>query len=444
MPIVGRLNQYASMQASEFDEISGGNIRISGVGTYFSSEFNENVNYVAQVDHGYSNWYCLVNGTATYSIVNSNGGSIYQNTAGSVTTLVTATTPQRGTINVIAGSYYYGSVPINLVVEDQQHSISPVTMVGTQFWNIAARADSPPTYYTPTNYYILCPNQKATVNFYDGSSTGLVGIATSTITVNAGGIGTFSSSTNNNHWISSNVPVIATVTRNGADKTILSPMSTYVYQRFQSYYNTTNNTTPTTLNLYVTYDSTYKVMNMNIADGSGGDCAQGLGLEYLSDTYSWGNVLSDYVMVFPYNATVTVSYWSGTTWTVLETHIVTTGSITNPPVVSRDGSTGVGITATNINGSAANFASGATLWKWEGTAQFYLAINDSADDEFSVLGWTQARTPIMSANVFPPYDPVYDEFGGTLFGPGQGRYMRQNTDKSVIVYNEIDEITPIT
>jgi hypothetical protein len=50
-------------------------------------------------------------------------------------------------------------------------------------------------------------------------------------------------------------------------------------------------------------------------------------------------------------------------------------------------------------------------------------------------------TTFLSANISPPYDPVYDEFGGTLFGAGQGRYMRQNTDKSVIVYNEIDEIT---
>jgi len=47
----------------------------------------------------------------------------------------------------------------------------------------------------------------------------------------------------------------------------------------------------------------------------------------------------------------------------------------------------------------------------------------------------------LTANVFPPYDPVYDDFGGTLFGAGQGRYMRQNTDKSVIVYNEIDEVS---
>lgn len=49
----------------------------------------------------------------------------------------------------------------------------------------------------------------------------------------------------------------------------------------------------------------------------------------------------------------------------------------------------------------------------------------------------------LTANVFPPYDLVYDEFGGNLFGAGQGRYMRQNADNSVIVYNEIDEVTPI-
>jgi hypothetical protein len=50
-------------------------------------------------------------------------------------------------------------------------------------------------------------------------------------------------------------------------------------------------------------------------------------------------------------------------------------------------------------------------------------------------------TTFLSANISPPYDLVYDEFGGTFFGAGQGRYMRQYTDKSVIVYNEIDEVT---
>jgi hypothetical protein len=49
----------------------------------------------------------------------------------------------------------------------------------------------------------------------------------------------------------------------------------------------------------------------------------------------------------------------------------------------------------------------------------------------------------LPANIFPPYDLIYDEFGGTLFGAGQGRYKRQNIDKSVTLYNEIDEIVTI-
>jgi len=52
-------------------------------------------------------------------------------------------------------------------------------------------------------------------------------------------------------------------------------------------------------------------------------------------------------------------------------------------------------------------------------------------------------TTFLSANISAPYDLVSGEFAGVLYGPGQGRYMRQNTDKSVIVYNEIDEVTTI-
>lgn len=43
MPVVARLNQYASLQASEFDEINGNNVSVSAAGTYYSNEFVENV-----------------------------------------------------------------------------------------------------------------------------------------------------------------------------------------------------------------------------------------------------------------------------------------------------------------------------------------------------------------------------------------------------------------
>jgi hypothetical protein len=49
----------------------------------------------------------------------------------------------------------------------------------------------------------------------------------------------------------------------------------------------------------------------------------------------------------------------------------------------------------------------------------------------------------LRANVFRPYDIISDEVAGVLYGPGQGTYMRQNIDKSVTLYNEIDEITTI-
>lgn len=50
----------------------------------------------------------------------------------------------------------------------------------------------------------------------------------------------------------------------------------------------------------------------------------------------------------------------------------------------------------------------------------------------------------LTANVFPPYDLFNDDFVGVLYGSGQGTYMRQNNDKSVIAYTEIDEITSFT
>jgi hypothetical protein len=43
MTIVGRLDQFGSMLALEFDETTANNMRITGVGTYYASEFNENI-----------------------------------------------------------------------------------------------------------------------------------------------------------------------------------------------------------------------------------------------------------------------------------------------------------------------------------------------------------------------------------------------------------------
>ena len=46
----------------------------------------------------------------------------------------------------------------------------------------------------------------------------------------------------------------------------------------------------------------------------------------------------------------------------------------------------------------------------------------------------------LSLNTYPAYDPVQDEFAGTLYGPGKGTYVRQKSDQSMVVYNEINEL----
>ena len=43
MGVVGRLDQYASMLAYEFDETTANNASITGLGTYYATEFNENI-----------------------------------------------------------------------------------------------------------------------------------------------------------------------------------------------------------------------------------------------------------------------------------------------------------------------------------------------------------------------------------------------------------------
>ena len=46
----------------------------------------------------------------------------------------------------------------------------------------------------------------------------------------------------------------------------------------------------------------------------------------------------------------------------------------------------------------------------------------------------------LTLNRYGAYDPVYDEFVGVLYGPGKGTYSKQNLSGSVDVYNEINEL----
>ena len=360
-------------------------------------------------EHGYAEWYCFVTNTVTYSIVSAGVSIVEKQGNGTITTMVgTSSGPTRGTFTITSGRTYYGvGGPINLVVEDQHHSIAPLTMAGTQFWHFVARSP-----YENTSFYAYSPYKNTTVGAYINPANGIISTPTGVGSLSAGAGGLVASNgptANTSYFFYSTEPILMTVTGSPNDKTILSPAARNVYQRYTAYNATVIGTTPSAVNNACVSDPSNAVMTLNIADGAGGDCAQGLGLEFLSNTYSWGNVLSDYVIAFPYTATVVVSYWNGSAWVVWDTHSNITGDLTNPTTVARDGTLGPGVTATNISGSATNMASGASLWKWEGTAPFYLCINDSADDEFSVLGWMSTRVTTRNNRVF---------IGNTISGEG--------------------------
>lgn len=354
-------------------------------------------------NHGFSEWYCFESTTAVYSIISSGVSIIEKQSNGTTSVIVSTTTgPSRGTISVVQGRIYYGiGGPINLVAEDQHHLIAPLTIAGTQFCWVATRN-------TPGTCYIYSPFENSQIKFWDNPASGGISNSspTSTFTLNSLSQTSFTFDTPANFetveyfYLTSTDPVLVTTTQNGVDKTILSPASKYFYQRYNAYYSTVISTTPSSVQYGCISDSINSVFAQSIADGAGGDTAHGLGLEFLSDTYSWGNVLSDYVISCPYDCTVTVSYWNGSSWVVWETHTITNSSLANPVVVSRDGTQGAGVNATNINGTASNMASEANLWKWEGTQIFYLGINDSVDDEFSVLGWMNGTTDLLNTNQY--------------------------------------------
>jgi hypothetical protein len=103
-----------------------------------------------------------------------------------------------------------------------------------------------------------------------------------------------------------------------------------------------------------------------------------------------------------------VSYWANNQWNVGEVHSLN-GTQTNPDAVDRDGTNGFGVDGTNISGAAANLASGANLWKFEGTQPFSVIINDTADDEERLLGWMSNKTLRTSSNVTQSFVNLIDK-----------------------------------
>ena len=346
-------------------------------------------------DHGISDWYCFTSGTVTYSAIYPNTQIIEIDADGNETVVVTTgSDPERGTgLTITAGKRYYGTKAIHIMDPGVNDAIAPVSFAGTYFGNLHTR-------YNPKTMNIYAPQDDINVSVYENVTGGVTGTATSTFSVSIGSSATFVTTQGNNvnTIFKTDKPAIMTVGSQG-DNHIMQPMTNYVYKRRNANSITINNTTAANTGNYVSYDTSLPLFTLEIADGAGGDSTQGIGYEYLSDTFSWGNVLSDYQIVAPYaDTTVTVSYWANSQWNVGEVHSLS-GTQTSPAAVDRDGTNGFGVDGSTISGGASNLASGATLWKWESTKPIAVIINDNTDDEENLLGWMSNNHLRTSSNV---------------------------------------------
>jgi hypothetical protein len=320
MPIVGRLDQFGSMiVTSEFDEVTGGNVRVTGLGTYYSSEFNENIvdivrnGLVMNLDAGNASSYPGIGNTWTDVSGNGKNGTLING-------------PTYSSAN--SGSIVFDGV--DDYVTCGAVNFTSGTSITVEVWvkpnsSQNALADILDYDHAPSGGGFVIQQDGASLNqyyfaYYNGSSYDI----TSTITLN-------SNSFNHLVFVKSGTSTIG-------------------------YLNSVNT-------IQYTGSSIIKCTGLSFSLGR---FIQGAGREFK-------------------------------------------GNISNTKIYDR------ALTATEIK---QNFNALATRYG---------------------LATTNSTAP-MSANIFAPYQIVDDEFAGVLYGPGQGTFMRQNTDNTVIVYNEIDEI----
>ena len=335
-------------------------------------------------DHGVSDWICMEGGTVTYSVPYAGTNIIESNVDGSseTTRVSNAAAGSRGTFSITAGKLYHGSNAINLFCEGEHHRIVPITNRGTKFGHYARRS-------TPTTYYVYNPNPTAIrIDVYDAVSGGISGTATTSFIVASGSV--YSSYTNSrtSAWVlfeSVGGDAVMSARQNGADRSLMYPADTNTYIRRSNrsiIWTDMLNSAPASSSTYTAADATNLVLGHTYADGAGGDDENAVGLNYLADRYSFGNAIGDYFIAAPYaSTTATVKYWNGSSFATYATYSLN-GSLTNPAVVQVGAAWGAG---TNLQG-------GATHWLWEANNPIFVAINDTASDEESMLGWMANRT----------------------------------------------------
>lgn len=342
-------------------------------------------------NHGNSEWICMEGGTIGYACMEPSTVISTRTSGGSVSTvLTTGSAPQRGTFTGVTGNAYYANKPFTLNSSGFGHRMVPKTMIGKEFGDVHSRGG--------TATYYFWSASATNVAVWDNVTGGLSGTPTSTFSMSANTVTTFTRTAQNTNRIlfASDNPMVMSKAGATNDRHVLEPASDYVYYRRASYTIAMDNAGASTstggTNGGVAYDTTDRVAVVAIGDGAGGDSEHGVGDGNISNTYLWPWSLRDFVLTSPNNQTIVVdSYNSG--W-VERARYTLTGTTTSPGTLRRDGDSGFTTAGTNYTGSAATFNSD-TLWRFRGSNNFHIALNDNSTDEESGFGF-QYTTPTPS------------------------------------------------
>ena len=305
-----------------------------------ASKIAQFTNNSTKRNHCLSEWYCMRSGSARFTMpfggylwkVASGTTSLYQSSAG---------TPYGANKQANAGELFFATegntststrTPLHVLRDGDTGSMVPKSLAGTQFGFFTNR-------YNGSNIviYSLYDDCKVTYGETGGSSGGYENIFAYPVEdMDAGDVFTKSLPTTTTRvMIQSTHDIIVSVEQSqGGDRMMVAPASQYMFTRratTKGEFTTGSNATHSNNMVVYSTNSGEKVWAVEIGDGAGGDCTLGLGIEYLSNTFTYGGVLSDYAIIAPFGETnVTIKYHGKTNgnneaWSTLKTHTIGTG-----------------------------------------------------------------------------------------------------------------------
>lgn len=229
-------------------------------------------------DHGISNYYCFSSLTMTYASIYPYT-DIYEINGSTITKIVSGvSTPSRGTFSAVAGRQYFGTKAVCIFANSSNFRMMPMSLCGRYFGGYSNR-------YGSSTYFIYSLFEDVTISVYDNVVNGINGTATSTINLSKGQSTTYVTSTESNPvFFVSTHDIFISCTEASGDRLIIPPADTIVYTRRRQYrYNLIRSTLQTDTGYVIADDNL--CFNVEIGDGSGGDCCQGVPASYISDTY---------------------------------------------------------------------------------------------------------------------------------------------------------------